>query len=617
MDASSIESERAKPRALSLLASHRPRNVGWVQAAALLFGDWGTSRLYVLGIAFYFAGRGSFWLICAMSLLVLSVAWAYTHICRIYPDGGGVYAAARRKSEVLGVVGALLLFADYTITAALSALEAFHYFGLHDAPSLFHWTSAGAWAVVSIILIGLFNLLGPKHTSGFALVAAIGMIAVTLIVSIGSLSQMTAEKLAHTVEPLNEPPLVAWGHFVAIVLALSGVEAIANLTGVLKKPVQKTAGKAIWTVALEVAIFNVILAFVMVAASKIIPDEIIRSHKEDMLAFLSGYYIGVWAEWSVRILGGLLLLSATNTAIGGIIAVVYLLSRDGEAPRSLQALNRFGVPWGPAFIAFGVPAAVLAGVHLFGGQSPMLLLAALYAIGVIGAVTIDVTLCAIHPRLRRWYRKGPMFLVAGVLILIFVSLAYTKIPAVIFVAAVMTVGLTLRFITKRIEARDPDRLSLLREAIIEQFPPDVAGKPKVLLGTYGSTALAEQAVSYAAQHNAALVVSFIRELALSERVFTEQGRLTIDTDPVALKTFAHFLHLGHDKNVPIIPAYDTGNDAATAMAETAAMYACDRVLIGTSRKGALHRIVKGSFQTRLESLLPPEIKVEVLQPQMT
>jgi amino acid transporter len=570
----------------------------------------------VLGLAFFFAGRSSFWLIVAMSLLVLAVAWAYTHICRLYPDGGGVYAAARRKSEVLSVVGALLLFADYTVTASLSALEAFHYFGLHDAPSLLHFNSAGLWSIVCIVIIGLFNLLGPKHTSGFALVAAIGMVAVTLIVSFGSLAQISGEQFRHSIEPMRESPLIAWGHFVAIVLALSGVEAIANLTGVLKKPVTKTASRAIWVVAVEVAVFNVILAFVMVAASKVIPEAVLRDHhKEDMLAFLSGHYIGLWAEWSVRILGGLLLLSAANTAIGGLIAVMYLLSRDGETPRPLQLLNRFGVPWIPAFVALAVPSGVLIGVHVLGGESPMLLLAALYAIGVIGAVSINVFLCASHPRLRHWYRKVPMYLLGTLLLAILGTLAFTKVHALLFVISVLVVGLLLRALTKRL-ARNDEKQSLLRQAIIEQLPEHFAGRPKMLIGTYGSTALAEQAVDYARQHNAALVVCFVRELSLNEHVFTEQGRLTIDSDPVALKTFAHYLHLGHGKSVPIIPAYDTGSDASTAMAETAAMYACDRVLIGTSRKGTLHRLVKGSFQTRLESLLPAEIKVEVLQPQM-
>src|SRR5271170_3814249 len=125
---SSASSDR--PEALTLLASERPRNVGWLQAAGLLFGDWGTSRLYVLGIALFFAGRTSFWLILMMSALILAVAWGYTQICRIYPDGGGVYTAAKQKSRTLAVVGALLLFADYTVTASLSVLDAFHYFGL-------------------------------------------------------------------------------------------------------------------------------------------------------------------------------------------------------------------------------------------------------------------------------------------------------------------------------------------------------------------------------------------------------------------------------------------------------------------------------------------------------
>src|SRR5688572_31477443 len=124
-----------QPAALSLLASERPRNVGWLQSGALLFGDWGTSRLYVLGLAFLVAGRSSFYLIAAMSLLILVVGWAYTHICRLYPDGGGVYTAGRRRKAILGVVGALLLFADYTITASLSSIEAFHYFGLGDHPA--------------------------------------------------------------------------------------------------------------------------------------------------------------------------------------------------------------------------------------------------------------------------------------------------------------------------------------------------------------------------------------------------------------------------------------------------------------------------------------------------
>src|SRR4051812_16772114 len=247
-------SGKSKPQALSLLSSERPRNVGWLRAAALLFGDWGTSRLYVLGLAFLVAGRSSFWLIVGMSALILAVGWAYTQVCRLYPDGGGVYSAGRRQAAILGVVGALLLFADYTITASLSAVEAFHYFGLGQhakqveiaqaqppgdkielpsgvsaaqAESLWDLRSPGLWAVVSIFLIGALNLLGPKHTAAYAVFAAAGMMAITLLIVAFALPQIHWSQVDWG--RLKHPPKIMWEGFVYIVLALSGVEAIANL----------------------------------------------------------------------------------------------------------------------------------------------------------------------------------------------------------------------------------------------------------------------------------------------------------------------------------------------------------------------------------------------------
>src|SRR6476620_6909920 len=171
-----MEESKSLPRALAMLSSTRPRNVNWFGAAGLLFGDWGTSRLYVLGLAFLVAGHSSFWLIAMMSVLILAVGWAYTHICRIYPDGGGVYSAAKHRSQLLAVVGALLLFADYVVTASLSSLDAFHYFGLGHTANLVVWDAPGLCAMVSIAVIGAFTLMGPKHTGHFAIIAAAGMI---------------------------------------------------------------------------------------------------------------------------------------------------------------------------------------------------------------------------------------------------------------------------------------------------------------------------------------------------------------------------------------------------------------------------------------------------------
>jgi amino acid transporter len=397
-----------------------------------------------------------------------------------------------------------------------------------------------------------------------------------------------------------------WVAFVSIVLALSGVEAIANLTGVMKRPVYKTARKAIWIVAGEVALFNVLLAVVMVNILPIDRD----AHMNDMLAFLSSKYVGTIGEWLVRIVGGVLLLSAANTAITDMISVQYLMARDGEIPQFMQQLNRFGVPWIPAVVAAAVPILVLVISH------DLESLAALYAIGVVGAVAINVTLCATHPRLRGVRRKAPMLALGTILLAIWVTLAYTKLHALVFVLVVMTVGLSARALTKWFSTRRGPRPSLLRQAIMEQLTPEALGRPRLMVCTYGSEALAPPALEIARQSDAAVVVCFIRNVLLSYK-YEGEKKPGIDTDLAAQKTFAKFLDLGHASGVPIIPVYDTGPDAAVLVAENAALHGCERILIGSSRKGILYHLIKGHFQRQLESLLPPEIPVQVVNSEST
>src|SRR5579872_6566022 len=129
--------------------TRRPRNVDVPRAAAILYGDWGTSKAYVVGLAFAVAGYSSFWLIAAMCVLTALVGVNYMTICKHYPDGGGVYASVRHRSEIISIVGAFLLIADYIVTAALSSLSAFQYLG-----QVFHLTPyvMSVCAAVSILV---------------------------------------------------------------------------------------------------------------------------------------------------------------------------------------------------------------------------------------------------------------------------------------------------------------------------------------------------------------------------------------------------------------------------------------------------------------------------------
>ena len=195
------------------------------------------------------------------------------------------------------------------------------------------------------------------------------------------------------------------------------------------------------------------------------------------------------------------------------------------------------------------------------------------------------------------------------LVAIWVTLATTKVPAVIFVTAVMAIGLTLRTITRRLAAKRA-KPTLLQQAIVEQLTPDALMRPRILLATAGSARLADAAMEQCKARHATLVVCFVRPVTLS---FANGRRMTLDTDPAAWAMYSDFLEKGHANGVAILPVYDIGPNGAELIAEAAAMNGVDKVLIGSSRRGTLHNLIKGSFQKSLEAILPPEIPVEVVQ----
>src|SRR5882724_8480031 len=245
-------------------AIHRPRNVDWKRAAALLYGDWGTSKAYVIGLAFVAAGFSSFPIILAVSAFTGLVGYNYIIVCKHFPDGGGVYSAAREQSRVLAVLGSLLLLADFIVTAALSGWDAMIYLGVPQ-----DYVKVATLGV--ILLIGFVNYFGPKHSGSVAVSLAVPMVVVVVVIIGMSLPYLTFSRLEHTNQLFTKSNWVA---FVGVILALSGVEAIANLTGVLKLDegstaevpiVAKTARKAIFPVAMEVVFGTALLGWAMLS----------------------------------------------------------------------------------------------------------------------------------------------------------------------------------------------------------------------------------------------------------------------------------------------------------------------------------------------------------------
>src|SRR3979409_1708699 len=146
-------------------AVHRPRNVDWKRAAALLYGDWGTSKAYVIGLAFVAAGFSSLPIVLAVCVLTGLVGINYAVICKYFPDGGGVYSAARSQGRLLAVVGALLLVDDLTVPAALGGGSALIYFNVPILKEHIVLSTVGV-----LLLMGAMNDVGPKHSGSLSVI---------------------------------------------------------------------------------------------------------------------------------------------------------------------------------------------------------------------------------------------------------------------------------------------------------------------------------------------------------------------------------------------------------------------------------------------------------------
>ncbi len=569
---------------------NRPRDLKWYQAGALLYGDWGTSKAYVLGIAFALSGHASWFFLGLMAALTAVVGVCYMIICKLFPDGGGVYSAVKSRSQILAVVGALLLVADYVVTAALSALDAFHYFNLPH-PEL--------WAIGSIIAVGLMNWIGPGKASWAAAFIAVLASLAAIILFVYTLPQLPH---VHFEMPSHDWPK-NWSTFVGIVLALSGVEAVANMTGIMVQPVEKTARRAILPVLLEVSILTFLLGVAMNAIPGLLPGE----HTEDMLRALADYYVGPWYGVVVSFVFGFLLLSAANTAVTALVNIQFSLAKDKELPAVFAKLNRFGMPWLPLLIAVSIPIGVL----LF--ESDMVGLASLYAVGVVGAISLNLIICATNMKLAvKPWERGLLIVSAAVLVFVEITICIEKIHALLFVTAIIGGGLVLRHISKL--ATRPAISIPLGESAVNVLTVDEAveleglyhGSTLVALKYLNINLLEEVALRAKVQQENTVYLAYVEEAPATSMLLEE-----VEPSHESLEVLIRSQQELEKRGITAVPVWQMGPNPGRLIASAAKQLGIKTVLIGTTKKSALVNMLRGEVFRSLAKQLPRDIRLVV------
>ncbi len=644
-----------------LVTQKRPRVLRWFHAGPLLYGDWGTSRLYVLGLALFFAADASFFYLFAIGGLMAAVAWAYTIVCRSYPDGGGVYTAARDLNPTLSVIGATLLLCGYLMTAAISVVEALHYFGVPDHKWLLLLLS-----VVIIALIGGINWLGAKSAGTLALIIAGAALIVSGLIFVLAIPYVPAgltRALGSFTQPFDDP-WPSWVLFTKLCLALAGVEAVANMTGLMKHPVEKTAKRTLLPVLAEVVVLNLFFCVVFLGLSsfadrdkpfpeileqsaaqveqaeldysqavdagapeaELAPlaearDEAVRADAElqeegrqvrdiamKRMAIEAG--TNAFGERAGFVFGkigaivfGLLLLSATNTAVMAMVSVLFAMGKDDELPRPLTKLNYSGVPWVGLIVACVVPVIILA-ITL-----DVVILARLYIVGVCGAITTNVLCCAVNSKLEiKPIERLGLWSLGTFLAAVTLTIIVTRPEATLF--AGVTVGsvlITRQYIVWR-RARGPEpvptpELGWLMELKDTPFDIDPA-KPKVMLAARGRYQ-ADFAIDFARRQNAVLFAIFVRTFRVLDTAPDDVPTLEADQD--AQEALGSVAVLAKQYNVPFVPIYVASTDIVDEILDYTVTFGCTTLIMGKSHRRAFARALEGDVVTQVVEHLPDDV----------
>ncbi len=598
----------------------RPRNVDIPRAAAILYGDWGTSKAYVIGLAFAVSGYSSFWLIASMCLLTALVAVNYMTICRHYPDGGGVYASVRHRSEIISIVGAFLLVADYIVTAAISALSAFQYLGVRH-PELF--------AALAILFIGGLNYFGPRHTGGLAFLVSVPTSLVVVLLAMFALPHLG--DAWHNLKPLSGSLTANWAGFVGIVLALSGVEAIANSTSIMQLDpgtteenpcVSKTSTPAIFLVMLEVCIFTALLGLAMNALAGLhasngevnapgnpnVRDYMLRYMAQVFVGAPFGPTVGHIAGVLVSFVIGFLLLSAVNTAIVALIGISFLMSRDRELPPQFEKLNRFGVPTWGLMVAMVIPAVLVLAVRDVSG------LADLYAVGVVGAIATNLGATSTDGKLiLKVWERVLMFFTFLVMVSIEISLFIFKPNALLFAAVVLLIGLIMRGIAaERVQRKERLAVAANNERKLEPVPLTIpslghdSSGPPMLCAVRGIGRTLDFAIEEAKATDRPLYLLFVREqpvMAPGDR----KRKWTEDEEAREIFSYANKKADGHT----LLPCFAVSDSAADTIVDIAATVGASYLIVGAPERNMLVNLLRGNIIRSISDILPEEIHLLV------
>jgi amino acid transporter len=425
---------------------------------ALVFADVGTSIYYTPGILFGKFGTHSALFVDAVFVVFVLLAVKYAEVAIRFPEGGGVVSVATKAfNPIVGLIGGLLILADYFLTAGLSATSGVIYLSVVILP-LAPYIIVGA--IAALLLLGALNVIGivssAEVTAFFAIAAAVTQLSVVVaVIVVFGPARIWADFGEVFAGPHLSTADIMVGYAGAF-LAFSGLESIAQLAPAMKAPRTRVAPRTMFYVVLTLLVTSPLLT--LWSTTLLQPGV----NMNQGISLLGGAAAGPVLQDAVAVSGALLLIFACNTALIGSYHVFLALSRMKFLPTILQRANRLRrTPHVSIAVATLVPVAV---VFITGASTSFL--GDLYAFGLLGAFSLTcVSLDVIRwremraPRSPRpTVRTGVPIFALGAATSVAVVFAWgtnlvAKPLATEYGIALVLIGLGIAFLTIRAQAK--------------------------------------------------------------------------------------------------------------------------------------------------------------------
>lgn len=323
-------------------------------------------------------------------LIILTVS--YIQIIRAYPQGGGAYVVAKENLGVrAGLIAGASLLIDYILTVAVSAssgvaaiVSAFPSLGRHTV----------SLVVGLIVLLTILNLRGVSESSKiFSIPTYLFILSMIFMIVYG----MIKFSIYGAPTPMVNEQIKASGAVSIFLIlrafssgcsALTGLEAVSNSVPNFKEPRQKSA-------ITVMVLLSALILFIFGGTSLLARfyHAIPVGYPTVIAQIAYGVFGKTFMFYVVQFTTAIILLMACNTAFTGFPMLMYVVGKDGFAPRQFTIRGK-RLSFSTGIVALSFVACVL--VIIFNATTHRLI--PLYSVGVFLSFTLAQTGMVVHWR---------------------------------------------------------------------------------------------------------------------------------------------------------------------------------------------------------------------------